>query len=176
VIGVEDFADLREARRKSKKMVRELSGLQVNTTLEAQLINELMEGRRTGPELVKLVFNVDRSNPEFHTYYMRVRRAISSLESKGYVVSRLFGRDKPYRLTRYAVEQLASLGGGRERLLPKHDLVLYFVTLAMGIISWLVFEEIVPLEGSVPYIYGSFLFLLGSTATRILMICRRLLM
>jgi len=174
---MEDSSELREARRKSVKIAKELKGLQIKTTLEAQLVNELMEGRRTGPELVRTVYGVDRNNPEFHSYYMRIRRAIASLESKGYVVSKLFGRDKPYRLTRYAIQQLASLGGDRERLLPVHDLVLYATALAMGLLSSMAVVGLLPgLGNDATYLYGAFLFALGAAATRIVTLCRRLLM
>ena len=62
---------------------------------------------------------------------MKVKRATEHLQARGLVSTKLFGKNKPYRLTRYAVEMLTPIAGEstRYRLVPRQDAVLYSATM-----------------------------------------------
>lgn len=115
--------------------LRDLKSLRMVTLLEAEIVARLLEGRRTAGELVEEIFDVQGDSESFHSYYMRVCRALHSLEKRGYVSTRLFGRDRPYRLTDHVVQRLARIGGEQPaRLVPIRDALVYVVTVVVCVI------------------------------------------
>ena len=73
--------------------------------VQVGIVRKLLPGSRISSELVEAVYDVRRGDEGFQTYYTKIRRAIADLESRGFVSRRLFGRDRPFRLT-----QLGSRG------------------------------------------------------------------
>ena len=69
------------------------------------------------------------------------RRTISDLESRGFVSRSLFGKEKPYQLTQFAIARITKITGVSEswepRLIPKVDLILYMGALSLGVLSYL---------------------------------------
>ena len=80
--------------------------MEIYKPLEIDILRQLAKGRRTVSELTEIIDGVDRHNAEYYRYYMKVSRAIKALQRRGYVVSRIFGRDKPFRLTPYAAGKI----------------------------------------------------------------------
>ena len=103
---------------------------------ELGVAEQLLGGRRTIRELVLLTYDVAPENEGYRTCYMRVRRALITLEGKGMVSSALFGKAKPYRLTRHAIEKLLAVCDGDERypgIVERVDYVAYSLTVAASI-------------------------------------------
>lgn len=118
-----------------KSSVKVLADLGLGSDLEREVLRRLIDGRMTATELVELIYHASRSDAGFHAEYMKVKRAVRRLENRGLVATKLFGRDKPYRLTVYALETLYNLGqSGRPsgRLIPRTDLVVHISTLLAG--------------------------------------------
>jgi len=130
---------MREALRPLRKRIlanlKGLRDLDMVTVLEAEIVVRLLEGRRTAGELAEEIFDVRRESESFHSHYMRVCRALHSLQRRGYVATRLFGRDRPYRLTDYAISRLARLEDEKPpRLIPRKDAAIYTMTIAASCI------------------------------------------
>ena len=89
---------------------RAMEHMDIVRPLEAEILSNLSEGRRTATELCESIYNVERSSSSFHTYYMKVSRAVKELQRRGYVSTRVFGRDKPYALTPFAAARMMNLG------------------------------------------------------------------
>jgi hypothetical protein len=144
--------------------VSRLRGVDLSDGLELEILSELIEGGRTQAELVEKIYGVGRGDDGFLSCYTRVRRAVKRLESKGLVATRVFGREKPYRLTDLAVTNLARIGREEKQLpiVPKIDAFAYtsmlgtsllIIALAMG---WYELSELDTL-----CLFGSFCFFLG---------------
>lgn len=99
----------REAKERLERLAAALDSLEVEGPLQAQVIQELLAGSRTIGEVTQALYGVGRGEQGFPSTYMRVRRAIKRLESKGYVSAPLLGRDKPYRLTRLGSQAIAGV-------------------------------------------------------------------
>lgn len=114
-----------------------LKKLGIESFLEVELLTALSKGRRTVAELVQELYNVERSNPAYASYYDRVRRGCRRLESKGLVSRRIFGRDKPYRLTEHGILAMnrARMGQVSQRVLNSMDAALYLATILFGLIA-----------------------------------------
>jgi len=122
------LSGIRSSLRSALRNLREVE-LSPN---ELNVLEELLKGRRTIPELVLLMYGKGIEDAEYRTYYMRVRRAVARLESKGMISTRLFGKKKPYKLSRHAIERLLAIGEGNERrVAPRLDYVVYGLTLAL---------------------------------------------
>lgn len=74
--------------------------------LEAEILRRLTDGRKTAFELIDAIYGLRRGDKGFNSARLKVRRALRSLERRGFVSTNLFGREKPYRLTRYGVAVL----------------------------------------------------------------------
>lgn len=124
---------LEPIRKRMVENARELRDLEVDRVLEAEIVAHLLNGRRTSGELAEQIFEVGPESDGFHSYYMRVSRALHSLEKRGYVSTKLFGRDRPYRLTDHCLRKLAKIGGEEPaRLLPPQDIGVYASTLLLS--------------------------------------------
>jgi len=116
-----------------KKSVRALGELEARSDLEIAIVDALLDGPRTVAELSRIILGPE---PRGHqANYMKVKRSVETLESKGYLSSSILGKPKPYRLTPYAREKLGSLASGelpKSRLLTVWDLVLYTITIFLA--------------------------------------------
>jgi hypothetical protein len=155
-----------------------LEEMDLSSTTEANIFTELLAGRRTIAELAEIMYHVRRDNERYSTYYDKIRRAMGPLEAKGYVSRRIFGRDKPYGLTRFAKERIlaANLGTGNPKILSLADTVLYTLTLLMAALSWALAKQVTtPPRGAYSVLYSAFLLAAGMSITRFVEMMRRVL-
>ena len=99
VFGWWGFLDRDDTLRRLDRIVGGIDELGLRSSMEAEVVRQLLRGRRTISEIVQLVFGQDPSSPGFHSSYVRVWRAVRELEAKGLVSAPLLGREKPYHLT-----------------------------------------------------------------------------
>lgn len=168
-----DLEDVKRGiRERVSKAVQDLEHLDLSDVLQAQVIAHLLVGRRTVAELVEEIYGQRKGNEGFMTSYSRVRRCVRQLESMGYVGTRIFGRDKPYRLTKYAVGRLADFDvpAGSATLIPGRDLALHGLTAVLAAVAIYFFLGEVPETGSLALsiFYGTFFVLVGASSTRLL--------
>lgn len=176
-LGVGSRDELRDklvsAKRKLLPSTNDLSVLDVSL-VQIEILMRLIEGRRTAVELVGEIYDVYPDNPSFEMYYARVRRASKDLESKGFLSTRLFGRDKPYRLTEHGVLQITALGPGLEKrpmLVGYRDIVAFGIVVGLSVINML---GIMPEEGGLgPIVSAVFFMVLGISLTRLWRIIRK---
>lgn len=130
--GSDNIDDL---KRRIKKGVSKLKGLELGDELGVEVLAQLVDGKRTASEIVEQVYGITSSDEGFTSSYGKVRREIRKLESKGLVSRRLFGNEKPYGLTDLAVINLARIGGGGKQVsvLPRKDIILYVLTGALAV-------------------------------------------
>ena len=107
--------------------------MELSRPIEAEMLHSLTEGRRTAGELVQRIYGVSKENPDYHTYYMKVFRAAKALQKQGYISTRLFGRDRPYKLTPYAAARMMEIEDGRQPPISRVELAAFGVTIALGI-------------------------------------------
>jgi len=142
--------------------------LEARSDIEIAIITSLLDGPRTVAELAAEILG---SEPEsYHSRYMRINRAVKVLESKGYVSTRLLGKPKPYRLTRYAQERLAALTSGETRgqgIVGGFDVVVYGATVLSASVS-----AFAPRLGH-PWAPLLFVYLSGMSTYRIIQTLRR---
>jgi len=112
------------------RRVRRIGEAELRPPLEAEIVIRLMDGRRTAPELTGEIFG---NHEEYRTEYARIRRELKRLESKGVVAATtLFGRKRPYRITRYGVARLMQVNGTKEEsFVNPTDAFLYIATIAV---------------------------------------------
>ena len=144
---------------------------------ELGVAEQLLVGKRTIRELVLLTYDVSPEDESYRTCYMRVRRALMTLEGKGMVSSALFGKAKPYRLTRHAIEKLLAVCDGDERypnIIKRIDYVAYSSTLGLSIAT-LFLSKLSTLPSLVLGLAGASLLLAGISICRLLETLRRVL-
>jgi hypothetical protein len=164
-----------QLQRRVREGVSKLKGLDMGDELVVEILGQLVQGKKTLTEITESVYGLTRSDDGYQSSYSKVTREIRRLESKGLVSRRLFGKDKPYRLTQHAVINLARIGGEGEQLslVTKNDLVLYVGTLAMGVpvavqaLNLAQIGEIVTVM-----LFPCFCFLLGLSCCRVLQTIR----
>ena len=126
--------------------------------------------------MVELIYGFTRDEEGYKSSYGRVRREIEHLESKGLVSRKLFGKEKPYRLTQLAIINLARIGGEEQQqdLVTKTDLTIYLVTFSLSLpvalqaSNWLYLGEITTVG-----LFPTFCFFLGFSCSRILQTLQR---
>lgn len=164
--------DLHRVESRLRSSAKSLDKLGLVSVIEANIVAELLDGRKTVAELVERLYQVARENPHYSAYYDKVRRAAGSLESKGYVARRLLGRDKPYKLTRLGWDRIlaASLNGKPPRTIPGVDAVLYLTTLTLGGLCWLLSggTNLSLGTGSYLALFSAFLIAAGMSIVRFL--------
>jgi hypothetical protein len=66
-----------------------------------------------------------------------MRRATRSLEAKGFISAPLFGRKKPYHLTKYGVSVLANITPGEEPagVITRTDLLVHASTMCLLLLT-----------------------------------------
>lgn len=128
---------IRHLHEKTLACVRKLRAMDL-TMLEAEIMDRLMDGRRTAVELVLEIYGVSRGDPSYGASCNRVRRALRSLENRGFVSTNLFGRDKPYGLTHHGVAMLASISPmtGEAKALPMWCGLVFASTLLAGLVMF----------------------------------------
>jgi len=159
-----------------KEGVSRLKGLDVGDVLPIEILSQLVDGRKSAAEIVELVYGLKKGDEGFKSCYSKVARTIRGLESKGLVSRRLFGRNKPYRLTQHAITNLARIGGEEKQLalVPRTDLVVYIGTLAMAMPFALRAVGSLVLTGEITtWLFPCFCFSLGICFIEVLRTLRR---
>jgi len=170
--GLEDhFASLRqETRKKVFRAIEDLKQLGISDLLQAEIIGRLITGRRTVAELVEEIYCLRKNDKDFMSTYSRTRRSIRELESRGFVTTRLLGKDKPYRLTQYAITRLADFEtpAGKAYLMPRRDILIHIATATLACLCLLVVLDYLSVEGwPLASIYSVFFVLVGISITRL---------
>jgi hypothetical protein len=174
--GTDGMENVEKLRHRVREGVSRLRGLDMGDELSVEILSHLVEGKMTVSELVTRIYGLGGSEGGYHSCYNRVSREIRRLESKGLVSRQLFGRDKPYRLTRLAVANLARIGGEEQQqpVVTRTDLASYIATLALSLPhvlrtgGWI---EMVELPTVVLLVL--FCFSLGFSSSRLLQTLRR---
>jgi hypothetical protein len=132
--GSEDIDDL---KRRVVEGISKLRGLDIGDQLAVEILGQLVQGRKTLTEITEGIYGLSRSDEGFKSSYTRVGREVRQLESKGLVSRRLFGKNRPYRLTQLAIINLARIGGEEQQLpvMPRIDLVPYLGTMGISIVG-----------------------------------------
>ncbi len=138
VVGDKADDRVRDLRDRVLADVRKLRSLDLSI-LEAEILDSLIGGRKNISELVEYIYHERPSDVGFNASRLKVRRALRELERRGIVSTRLFGRDKPYRITRHGVAILASISPdmGRYRAVHPVELGLVGVATLVGLLMWL---------------------------------------
>jgi DNA-binding PadR family transcriptional regulator len=120
-------------RQRVLTSVRKLRSIDLNM-LQIEIIDRLMDGRRTATELVVEIHEIERSQKEYEARYVAIRRELKDLERRGYVSTEMLGRDKPYRLTRHGIAVLSSIlpEAERPRILYRSETALLAATVVAG--------------------------------------------
>ena len=159
----------------------------MKTLVEAELkdlaqvgiVRELLSGNRTSSEIVDALYGVRRGDEGFQSHYTKIRREIADLESKGFVSRRLFGRDRPYRLTQLAVARLTRMANvgptWSTSLVPRLDLFVYGAAVCLAGICALGSMDILSLPPGPSFLVllSTALFLGGIAFTRFVETLRR---
>jgi hypothetical protein len=171
--AADDITDLQD---KIRSGISRLKGLDIGDETAIEILANLIGGRKTVAEIVERIYGLGSKDEGYFSAYTRVNRVIRRLESKGLVSRRVFGRDKPYRLTDLAIINLARIGGGAKQVsaLPMRDIATYLATVAASLplaviaFQWAQFSEPVIIA-----MFGLFCFLFGVSFTRVLEGIRR---
>lgn len=109
-----------------------LKRLGVEDVLQAEILARLVNGPAATSDLASQIFCNKDSEAASRAQYMRVARALVGLERKGYVARSPFGKQKPYRLTRYAQELMAAIAADQRpgSLISRKDII--WCVLAMS--------------------------------------------
>ncbi len=162
MVGEEAKRRLGEDVRRQVRRIREAS---LRSPLETEIVLCLMDGRRTAAELTETIFG---PGGDLKAEYARVRRDLKGLESRGIVAATtLFGRERPYRLTKYGVAKLIDIGGmDAESLFPHHDIALYVATT-------LLFALVLSFDRMPEWTILLFVFASGASTVRLLEVLRK---
>jgi hypothetical protein len=141
-----------------------------------EILGQLVQGRKTLTEITESVYGLSLWEEGWQSSYSKVARLTRRLESKGLVSRRLFGKEKPYRLTDLAVTNLARIGGEKKQLsmIPRIDVAFYLATLGSSLVvaalamGWYELSELGTLG-----LFGAFCLLLGVSLTRFVQAFRR---
>jgi hypothetical protein len=139
----------------------DLEGLDVFKPLEREILGQLAKGRRTVSELTEIIYGMGRQNPDYLTYYMKVSRSVKSLQRKGYVVSRMFGRDRPYRLTPHAATKMIDIESVGKKLVSPLDALTYTATAILGLVNILLTDSAWLTTPRTILVYTLFIFMAG---------------
>jgi len=137
--------------------------------LEPEIVSKLMGGRRTRNELVVEIFQAHRGQDDYVASYGKIRRSLKRLQGLGYVSTPLFGKERPYKLTRYAIEKLASITPdlGPPTLVEKTDIAAYLACIILGSATLLVLGASPDPDRVLAILPLSFVLMLGFSIARI---------
>jgi hypothetical protein len=128
-----------EARDRLERLAEALDTIEVDGSIQARILQELVSGQKTVSELTGIIYGLGRGEKGFPSSYMRVRRAAKRLESKGFISAPLIGRDKPYHLTRIGSEAVAGVLTSRPHAERRSvRAIIIAMTLVVGAINFLV--------------------------------------
>ena len=170
--------DIDQLQRRVREGISRLKGLEVGDDLGVELLSQLVSGKKNASEIVELIYGFSRSEEGYKSSYGRVRREICRLESKGLVSRKLFGKEKPYRLTQLAIINLARIGGEeqQENLVTRTDLAIYLIAFSLSVpvalqaSNWIYLGEITTVG-----LFPTFCFFLGFSCSKVLQTLRRVL-
>ena len=171
--AADDIEDLQDRVRSG---ISRLRGLEIGDEMAIEILANLIEGRKTVAEVVERIYGLGSHDEGYFSAYSRTRREIRRLESKGLVSRRVFGRDKPYRLTDLATINLARIGGeGRQMsVLSSKDLSIYLSTVGFSLpLALIAMQRVQFSEPVVVGIFGIFCFLFGVSLTLMVQSIRR---
>jgi len=171
-LGSDPSETLRELKETVTRSVSELARIELKDVLQAEILLELLKGQRTAHELVEAIYHVGSDHPGYRTYYTKVRRNLTDMRAKGYVSKRLLGKEKPYRMTPLAVARISAISGvgGRKRAtpFPRGDIVLYCLSVVLGLVSMILAKGVVVVTGEwFPIVFSIFLLTSGAAITRL---------
>lgn len=131
----DDDAAISEIQDVMRRSIERIAKTQLANSTQVEIVRELLYGRRTIAELAEAIYHISQGDSAYSTQYSRIRKEMRELESKGLVTRRLFGRDKPYRLTRLAVQRLAPIGEPDQEtaLVSRWDLALFLGVMIIGL-------------------------------------------
>jgi len=158
--------------------ISKLKGLDVGDVLSIEILAQLVGGRKSITEIVELIYGLRKGDGGFISSYSRVSREIKKLESKGLVSRKIFGQNKPYRLTELAITNLARIGGEQNQmvLVQRSELAIYLATIALALpiaSQTLNIWQLGDLVTST--IFPTFCFLLGFSCSKVLQTLRRVI-
>ena len=171
--GSEDIDDLKQ---RVVDGVSKLKGLDVGDELAVEILGQLVQGRRTLTEITEGIYGLSRSDEGFRSSFNRVGREVRRLESKGLVSRKLFGNNKPCRLTQLAIINLARIGGEEQQLpvVSRVDLIPYLSTIGISVFAVLHSRGFVSLpEMGTLGLFVLFGFAAGISFCRVLQTIRR---
>ena len=127
-----DASRLRQSRAWEKEIldkVKDLRDLGVDNVLQIDLLARLAVARSTAWGLAGAMFGSQDNRVASRGEYMRTIRSLASLERKGFVAKALFGKEKPYHLTRHGEEAVRAIMGDMQplTLIPRKDFLSYIV-------------------------------------------------
>lgn len=158
------------------RSVGSLRHLELNM-LEVEILSRLIEGRRTRNELVEEIFDVRKGGPDYVASYTKVRRGLEDLESRGYVTTPLFAKERPYRITSYGMQRVVSVSPDikQPRLVERVDPVIYAACLLFGFVTYYAAGNVTDPAGMMAILPASFFILLGFSLARIWSTLRRVI-
>jgi hypothetical protein len=166
-----------ELQSKVREGVSKLRGIDLGDEFGIEILSQLVEGQKSIPEIVDIVYGLQNGDEGYKSSYGRVRREIRLLESKGLVSRSLFGKEKPYRLTELSIINLARIGGEQKRqatVIPRTDMVMYLATAgAAAPVAILVFGWVQLSEASTIGVFGFLCLFLGISLCRFVESVRR---
>jgi DNA-binding MarR family transcriptional regulator len=160
--------DLDDAFKEISHTTRKLTHLGL-TPIQTEVLKEIVDGNRTLSELTLAIYQSRYTDDKFQTYHSRIKRAVRSLERRGFVSKkRILGRDKPYGLTQHGIAKIASIAPGISdpAVFEVWDMVVFPVTFLLALAAWLTFE---------PAITNLFSLLLGISIVRAARLVRRVI-
>jgi hypothetical protein len=147
------------------------------TILEAEIMDHLIDGQKNAVELVEHIYGLQPNDTGYNAGRLKVRRALTSLEKKGFISTRMFGRDKPYRITQHGMSILANMSPetDRPKIVSNPEVGLFITTLICGLAMLFYSEGIIgnPVYLSALGIFAFFFLLLGFSLAVFFQILRR---
>jgi hypothetical protein len=98
---------LRNASEILKRKARNLDRLEGRELGQTRILALLLERNRSVADTVAAVYSKRSDQTGYRGLYMRVSRRLKSLESRGFVSRALFGKERPYRITRLGKKTLS---------------------------------------------------------------------
>ena len=82
------------------RAVRRLDRLEKRELSQTRILVQLLGRDRSVADLVAMIYEKKPQDPGYRSLYMRVSRRLRSLQERGLVSRALFGKERPYRITR----------------------------------------------------------------------------
>jgi len=125
---------IKRIRDRTLASIRKLRSVELSL-LEAEVLDSLVDGRKTAVELVEGIYGLGKKDAGFDSSCVKVRRVLRRLERRGLASTRMFGRDRPYRVTRYGIAVLASIAPDMDppKILHLGEATMLILTAIFGI-------------------------------------------